>query len=311
MPARCRDISLEMSTAPVLIIGSNGQVGHELLCTLAPLGPLHSTDRSTLDLTNELAIREVVRRVRPWLIVNAAAYTAVDKAESDAKQAFAVNSLAPGVLAQEAATLGAWLVHYSTDYVYAGDKPQGAYVETDPTGPANAYGRSKLEGEQAIAAAGGAHIILRTSWVYGAHGANFVKTIARLAREREQLSIVADQIGAPTSSCLIATVTARIAQRLLRQGEARSLSGVYHLQARGETSWHGFASMILERLRKLDPASVRCRELNPIATAAYPTPAKRPANSRLDCSKLQGNFDIQLPNWDEDFDTLFAQIVAA
>lgn len=287
-----------LSSAPViLLVGSNGQVGHELLQTLAPLGQVVATDRATLDLRDEAAIRAAVRKARPALIVNAAAYTAVDKAESEAELAHAINGRAPGVLAEEAAALGAWLVHYSTDYVFPGDKPQGSYREDEPTGPINVYGASKLAGEQAVAASGARHLVLRTSWVYGAHGANFVKTIVRLARERERLTIIADQHGAPTSSRLIAEVTAQLAPRLLA-GEAES--GIYHLQGAGEATWHEFAAAIVERLRQLDPAGVRCGEIAPIPTSAYPTPARRPANSRLDCARLQQAFGLQLPHWRDD-----------
>ncbi|WP_051748025.1 dTDP-4-dehydrorhamnose reductase [Nevskia soli] len=294
--------------ARILLLGRNGQVGHELLRTLAPLGEVIAADRATLDLCDESAIRALVRRVRPTLIVNAAAYTAVDKAESEPDLAFAVNARAPAVLAQEAAALGAWLVHYSTDYVFAGDKPQGAYLETDATGPINAYGRSKLAGEAAIAAEGGAHIILRTSWVYGAHGANFAKTIVRLAREREKLSIVADQIGAPTSSHLIAETTAQLIWQLAGAGEA-AISGLYHLQSAGEASWYEFAGAIVEQLRAMDAAAVRCREILPIPASAYPTPARRPANSRLDCGKIARTFGLSLPHWRDDFGPRFREIL--
>ena len=295
--------------ARILLLGSNGQVGHELLRTLAPLGEVIATDRAALDLGDESAIRALVRRVRPGVIVNAAAYTAVDKAESEPDLAFAVNARAPGVLAQEAAALGAWFFHYSTDYVFAGDKPQGAYLETDATGPVNAYGRSKLAGEAAIAAAGGAHIILRTSWVYGAHGANFAKTIVRLAREREKLSIVADQIGAPTSSHLIAETTARLV-RQIPGDDGTAIGGLYHLQSAGETSWYEFAGAIVEQLRSVDAASIRCREILPIPASAYPTPAQRPANSRLDCDKITQTFGLRLPHWRDDFEPRFREILA-
>lgn len=301
---------MEIHGARILLLGSNGQVGHELLRTLAPLGEVIATDRATLDLGDESAIRTLVRRVRPTLIVNAAAYTAVDKAESEPDLAFAINARAPGVLAQEAAALGAWLVHYSTDYVFAGDKPQGAYLETDATGPINAYGRSKLEGEAAVAAAGGPHIILRTSWVYGAHGANFAKTIVRLAREREKLSIVADQIGAPTSSHLIAETTARLIEQIPGGGEA-AISGLYHLQSAGEASWYEFAAAIVEQLRGVDAAALRCREILPIPASAYPTPAQRPANSRLDCGKIARTFGLRLLHWRDDFGPRFKEILAA
>ena len=295
-------------SARILLIGSNGQVGHELVKTLAPLGEVIATDRASLDLGDEGAIRTLVRQLRPGLVVNAAAYTAVDKAETETELAFAINARAPAVLAQEAANLGAWLVHYSTDYVFAGDRPQGAYAETDPTGPVNAYGRSKLAGEEAIAAVGGAHLILRTSWVYGVHGANFVKTIVRLAREREQLSVVADQIGAPTSSRLIAETTAQLLTQLPDDGDDAA-SGIYHLQGAGEASWFEFASAIVDRLRSVDAQPVRCRDIRPIPSSAYPTPARRPANSRLDCAKIARTFGLRLPRWQDDFERLFGEIL--
>jgi dTDP-4-dehydrorhamnose reductase len=291
----------------ILVTGRNGQVGDELQKTLAPLGEVIALDRAALDLADKSAIRKLVRQLRPGLIVNAAAYTAVDKAESQTELAFAINAGAPAVLAEEAAALGIWLIHYSTDYVFAGDKPQGAYVEHEATGPINVYGRSKLAGEEAIFAAGGKHLILRTSWVYGAHGANFAKTIIRLAREREQLSIVADQIGAPTSSRLIAEVTAQIAGQLSDGGAAPG--GIYHLQGGGEASWHEFAELIVERLRQAQPQAVRCREVRPIPASAYPTPARRPANSRLDCGKLAQVFGVRLPHWRDDFSRLFGEIL--
>ena len=296
--------------ARILLIGGNGQVGHELTRTLAPLGEVIATDRAALDLTDESAIRALVRQLRPGFIVNAAAYTAVDKAESESELAFAINARAPSVLAQEAAALGAWLIHYSTDYVFAGDRPQGAYLETDATAPMNVYGRSKLAGEEAIAAVGGAHLILRTSWVYGAHGANFVKTILRLAREREKLSIVADQIGAPTSSPLIAEATAQLIRQLPDDGED-AVGGIYHLQSAGEASWYEFAAAIVERLRGVDAPAVRCREVLPIPASAYPTPARRPANSRLDCGKIARTFGLRLPQWRDDFELRFGEILHA
>ncbi|MDB5975827.1 MAG: dTDP-4-dehydrorhamnose reductase [Nevskia sp.] len=299
---------MPVDRARILLLGSNGQVGHELLRTLAPLGEVIATDRAALDLGDESAIRALVRQVRPGVIVNAAAYTAVDRAESEPDLAFTINTRAPGVLAQEAVALGAWLVHYSTDYVFAGDKAQGAYQETDATGPINAYGRSKLAGEAAIAAAGCAHIILRTSWVYGAHGANFVRTIVRLAREREKLSIVADQVGAPTSSHLIAETTAQLIRQIPGGGEA-AISGLYHLQSAGEASWYEFAGAIVEQLRGVDAAAVRCREILPIPASAYPTPAQRPANSRLDCGKITQTFGLRLPHWRDDFEPRFREIL--
>lgn len=293
----------------VLIVGAGGQVGTELRRTLAGQGEIVGVDRAEIDLADESAIRALLRRERPGLIVNAAAYTAVDKAESEPDAAYAVNARAPAVLAQEAAALGAWLIHYSTDYVYAGDKAS-PYVETDPTGPLGVYGASKLAGDQAIAAVGGQHIVLRTSWVYGAHGGNFVKTMIRLARERETLTVVADQFGAPTSARQIADITAQIAARL-PEDDDDALSGIYHLQGGGEASWHEFASAVVEQLREADAASVRCREVKPIPTSAYPTPAKRPANSRLDCSKLKQTFGVNLAGWRAELAERFAEILAA
>lgn len=293
----------------VLIVGAGGQVGTELRRTLAGQGEIVGVDRGEIDLADESAIRALLRRERPGLIVNAAAYTAVDKAESEPDAAYAVNARAPAVLAQEAAALGAWLIHYSTDYVYAGDKA-GPYVETDPTGPLGVYGASKLAGDQAIAAVGGQHIVLRTSWVYGAHGGNFVKTMIRLARERETLTVVADQFGAPTSARQIADITAQIAAKL-PEDDDDALSGVYHLQGGGEASWHEFAGAIVEQLREADAASVRCTEVKAIPTSAYPTPAKRPANSRLDCSKLKQTFGVNLAGWRVELAERFAEILKA
>jgi dTDP-4-dehydrorhamnose reductase len=293
----------------ILLVGADGQVGAELRRTLAPLGQVIGVDRAEIDLADESAIRALLRAERPGLVVNAAAYTAVDKAESDADAAYAVNARAPAVLAQEAAALGAWLIHYSTDYVYAGDKV-GPYVETDPTGPLGVYGASKLAGDQAVAAVGGQHLVLRTSWVYGARGGNFVKTMIRLARERETLSVVSDQVGAPTSARQIAEATAQIAQQLPQDDDA-ALSGVYHLQGGGEASWYEFAVAIVEQLREADAATVRCREVRPIPTSAYPTPARRPANSRLDCGKLRQAFGLSLAGWRVELADRFAEILLA
>ncbi|HZR36862.1 MAG TPA: dTDP-4-dehydrorhamnose reductase [Nevskia sp.] len=293
----------------ILIVGAAGQVGTELRRTLAPLGRVLGMDRAEIDLADESAIRSLLRAERPGLVVNAAAYTAVDRAESEPALAHAINARAPAVLAQEAAALGAWLIHYSTDYVYAGDKP-GPYVETDPTGPLSVYGASKLAGDQAVAAVGGQHLILRTSWVYGAHGGNFVKTMIRLARERETLAVVSDQVGAPTSAHQIAELTAQIA-RQLPQDDDPALSGVYHLQGGGEASWHEFAVAVVEQLRQADESSVRCREIKAIPTSAYPTPARRPANSRLDCAKLRRVFGLSPAGWRAELADRFAAILAA
>lgn len=269
----------------ILLTGVNGQVGWELRRTLAPLGEVHALDRRALDLSDPDAIRATVRALRPQLIVNPAAHTAVDRAESEPELALAINATAPGVLAEEAARLGAGMVHYSTDYVFDGAKHE-PYLESDAPNPLNVYGRTKLAGEEAVRASGAAHLILRTSWVYGLRGRNFLGTILRLAQERDELKIVADQIGAPTWSRVIAEASAQI----LAQRDWRERSGCYHLTAGGETSWHGFAGAILEATgSSIVPA--------PIATADYPLPALRPAFSLLSNDRLFAAFGLRLPAW--------------
>jgi dTDP-4-dehydrorhamnose reductase len=282
----------------LLLLGKSGQVGWELQRSLAPLGHLVAYGRGTVDLEDANTVRRTVREAAPDVIVNAAAYTAVDKAESEPGKARAVNAEAVGALALEARECGAWLVHYSTDYVFDGRKP-GAYVEDDDTGPLSVYGRTKLEGEQAIRESHDRHLIFRTSWVYAARGGNFVRTILRLASEREQLKIVADQIGAPTSAELIADVTALAIYRLQLAGPAAgSFAGTYHLAAGGETTWCDYARLVvklaLERGAKLTLAP---QDIEPIPTESYPTPAARPRNSRLATRKLEAAFNIQLPVW--------------
>jgi len=267
----------------ILLTGANGQVGWELRRTLAVLGELEAHGRAELDLRDAGRIREAVRASNADAIVNAAAYTAVDKAESEREAAFAVNATAPGVLAEEAKRSGALLVHYSTDYVFDGAKP-APYVEEDEPNPINAYGASKLAGERAIAASGCRYLILRTSWVYGPRGANFYLTMLRLARERPELRVVDDQVGAPTSSLAIARATAQ----LLRPGA----HGLYHLSAAGRTSWCGFARAILARAGIATPVVA-------IRTEDYPAPARRPRNSRLDCSRLRADFGVALAPWEE------------
>ncbi len=278
----------------ILLTGGNGQVGWELRRTLACLGEVVAVDSNMMDLRDAAAIRRVVREVAPRIIVNPAAHTAVDKAESEADLAYAVNATAPGVLAEEAEKLGALLVHYSTDYVFdgSGDAP---WKEEDTTGPLNVYGASKLAGEQAIQAACPRHLIFRTSWVYGARGANFLLSMRRLMRERPELKIVADQIGAPTWSRMLAEATALIlAQQLspARGADRPEPWGVYHMTNAGETSWHGFA----EAIQALDGVESQARLL-PIPSSDYPTPAKRPLNSRLSNDKLARVFGVRLPNW--------------
>jgi dTDP-4-dehydrorhamnose reductase len=279
----------------ILLIGGNGQVGWELQRTLAPLGEVIAPSREELDLAREDSIRGCIAGLQPGLIVNAAAYTAVDKAEEAPDQAMIVNGVAPGILAEVAWQQGAALIHYSTDYVFDGGQP-APYRETDTPRPINVYGKTKLAGEQAIMAAGGGYLILRTSWVYGLRGHNFLLTIQRLAREREVLKVVNDQFGAPTWSRMIAEGTAQIIAQARGQvsdfiGHYR---GLYHLSCDGKTSWYDFASGILARL---DAATAPRARLEPIPTAEYPTLARRPAFSCLDTSQLQSAFGIKLPDW--------------
>ena len=284
----------------ILLTGVNGQVGHALQRALSEQNVHYiSLDRTQLDLSDTDAIRRSVQTIKPDLIINPAAYTAVDKAESEPELAYAINAAAPQVLAQEAEKIGARLIHFSTDYVYSGTK-SAPYVEEDPTQPLSVYGKSKLAGEDAIRAVGAPHLIFRTSWVYGAYGKNFMKTILRLAAERDELRIVADQFGAPTSSSSIADAV--LAAMGLWNNE---LAGTYHLVNAGKTSWHGFATAIVQEynrmqlagnlpLLKVNPANIQA-----ITTQEYPTPAVRPANSCLDCSKLARDFSVTLADWRE------------
>ena len=275
----------------ILITGQHGQVSQALQHSLKDLGELIVLGRDRLDLGQPESIREVVREIKPDLIINAAAHTAVDQAESEPELAFAINATSPGVLAEEAAALGIPLIHYSTDYVFDGSK-DGAWNESDPPNPLGVYGRSKLAGEQAIAKAGGEYLILRTSWVYSLTGKNFLLTMQRLLQEREKLNVVADQIGAPTWAGTIAQSTRALIERW-RDGKPGAW-GVYHLTNSGETSWFGFAQAIGEQLKR---AGKPCATLEPIPSSAYPTPAARPLNSRLDCSRLQREWGVSQPDW--------------
>ncbi|CAB3765893.1 dTDP-4-dehydrorhamnose reductase [Burkholderia puraquae] len=278
----------------ILVTGVNGQVGFELLRSLQGLGRVVACDRSMLDLSDLDRVRSVVRELKPSIIVNPAAYTAVDKAEADVDGARRLNADVPRAFAEEAARLGAALIHYSTDYVYDGTK-EGAYVETDATNPQNVYGLTKLEGEQAIAATGCAHLILRTSWVYGRRGKNFLLTMLKLGSERPELRVVADQVGAPTWSKTIATATAHIVAQGLAADSAdwwAQRSGVYHLTSAGATSWHGFAEAIFA-----NAMGERAPKVVPIPASDYPVPAKRPSNSRLSHDKLTEVFGLRLPDW--------------
>lgn len=273
----------------ILLTGSGGQLGRELARSLACLGEIVACDRHALDLGDADAVRATMRATVPTVIVNAAGYTAVDRAESEPDMAAAVNGHAPGILAEEAKRLGALLVHYSTDYVFDGKK--GApYAEDDAPAPLSAYGRSKLSGERAIAAVGGRHLILRTGWVFGLHGANFMKTMLRLARERDELRVVADQQGAPTWTRHLADATALLLAR-------REIpEGLYHAAAAGETTWHGYAESIFAAATAAGLVE-RAPRIIPIATADYPLPARRPADSRLDCRRLARDCGITLPEW--------------
>ena len=276
----------------ILLTGASGQVGYELQRSLQALGQVVALDRARMDLSDLDQVRDVVRAVRPGLIVNPAAYTAVDKAESEPALAQRVNAEAPAVMAAEARLLGAAMVHYSTDYVFDGAK-QGAYVETDPTNPINVYGQTKLAGELAVAAAGIPHLILRTSWVYGMRGKNFLQTMLRLGRERDELRVVADQTGAPTWSRTIADTTAvLLAQaRAGGQGWWEQNSGIYHLSNQGQTTWHGFTEAIVAQ------AGLQCKVVA-IGSAEYPTPAKRPGNSLMSSDKLIQRF-CAIPEWEQ------------
>lgn len=283
----------------ILLLGKNGQLGWQLQRSLAPHGRLVACGRAECDLSDLERIRSVVREIQPTVIVNATAYTAVDKAEAEPLLAYRVNAEAPGVLAEEAAALGALLVHYSTDYVYDGNK-SSPYLETDPTSPQSVYGQSKLAGENAIRAVGGKSLIFRTSWVFGARGGNFVKTILRLGREKEQLNVVDDQIGSPTPAAMIATVSGVVLAmlrcgQLLEKGENR----LYHLAAARPVSWCEFARTIVDLAERTPGFDLRLKSaaIQAISTDQYPTPAQRPANSRLDCHLLEADFGLQMPDW--------------
>ena len=291
-----------MTRPRILLTGGTGQVGWELARALAPLGHVVAPGRGALDLADADGVRRAFRDAAPALVVNTAAHTAVDRAEGEPELARALNAAAPGILAEEAARAGVPIVHFSTDYVFdgAGSAP---YVEDDATAPLGVYGRTKLEGEAAVAAAGGAHLVLRTSWVYGTRGHNFLLTMLRLARERDELRVVADQVGAPTWSRMLAEATAAILAPFRAGGGweiPREVSGVYHLSARGSTSWHGFAEAILAA----DPARAghRARRVVPIASEEYPTPAPRPRYSVLSSERAERVFGVALPEWREQLE---------
>ena len=296
----------------ILLLGKNGQVGRALERALAPLagpGELLALDRNNGgDLAQLDALAATVRQLRPQVIVNAAAYTAVDKAESEPDQVRLINALAPEVLAKEAQALGAWLVHYSTDYVFDGSGTR-PWVETDATAPLNVYGQTKLEGERQIQAHCTRHLILRTSWVYAAHGSNFAKTMLKLAQERERLTVIDDQWGAPTGAELLATVTAAVLRQIDLAGN-EALAGLYHLAASGETTWHAYASHVISQAKALRPdLPWAVKEIAPVPSSAFVTAALRPHNSRLNTRKLEAAFGINLPDWRQGLDEMLAQVL--
>jgi dTDP-4-dehydrorhamnose reductase len=295
----------------ILLLGKDGQVGWELQRALSPLGELIAYGRQEADLEQLDALRQLVRKIQPDVIVNAGAYTAVDKAETEPEKARTINAEAVGLLAEEANRLNAWLVHYSTDYVFNGEKTS-PYEVDDQTAPLSVYGKTKLEGEQLIRDRHAKHLIFRTSWVYAARGGNFAKTMLRLAKDRDALKVIADQHGAPTSAELIADVTALAMSRIDQAGPAASsLAGTYHLAASGHTTWHGYAQYVLELAQargatlKAGPAAVQ-----PIPTEAYPLPAARPKNSRLNTIKLTSTFNLHLPQWQFHVQRLMDELAA-
>lgn len=304
-------MALDHGAPRIVLTGKDGQVGFELQRALAPLGTVYALGRGDCDLADPDAIRAMLRARRPHIIVNSAAYSAVDAAETDRAGAFAVNAIAPAVLAQEAASTGALLVHYSSDYIFDGGK-QGAYLEQDAAAPLSVYGMSKLAGEQAIRSCGSRHLILRTSWVFGVHGKNFLKTILRLAGERDSLEVVADQVGAPTPAALISHVTAAMLTQYWHGHDRRDdpgRFGTFHLTAGGETSWHNYARLIVSTGWQMGmPLKLRPDQVRPVATEQYRLPAKRPANSRLSTEKLRSAFDIALPDWQSGVTDVLRQL---
>lgn len=294
----------------ILLFGKNGQLGWELQRSLSVAGHLTALDRNSRDYCGDLGnlqgLTETVRALKPDVIVNAAAYTAVDKAESEPGLAGTVNAAAPGVLAEAAAELGAWLVHYSTDYIFDGSG-NCPWTETDNPVPLSIYGKSKLEGEQRIQQSGCKHLILRTSWVYAARGNNFAKTMLRLAQEREQLTVIADQSGVPTGADLLADITVHAIRQLQYYPQH---AGIYHCAASGETTWYEYAQFVIEQVRKIRPnLPVKCTEITPVPTSAYPTPARRPLNSRLNTHKLQAAFGLILPSWQQGVVRMLVEIL--
>lgn len=299
----------ETVSMKLLLTGCNGQLGFELQRSLAPLAEVIAVDSTDCDLSDESALRQMIQKVKPDGIINPAAYTAVDKAETDEKLARQVNADAPRIMGEEAAVLGAFVIHFSTDYVFEG-VGEHFYQEHDATNPQNVYGLTKRDGEVGLQQACPQSVVMRTSWVVGAHGANFAKTMLRLAAEREALSVVADQYGAPTSAALLADVTAQLVGRLKQQGTTGFPFGLYHVVASGVTNWHAYAQFVIGeaikagKVMKVQPAAIKA-----IATADYPVPAKRPANSRLDTTLFQHTFNLQLPHWEQGVSHVLQQIL--
>ena len=297
----------------ILLLGKNGQVGWELQRALAPLGEVIALDFDSpgllkADFSNPESLAATVRAVAPDLIVNAAAHTAVDKAESEPDFARALNAASPAVLAREAKNLGAWLMHYSTDYVFDGSATT-PWTEDSATGPLSVYGRTKLEGEQAIRASGCKHLIFRTSWVYAARGGNFAKTMLKLAKERDKLTVINDQIGSPTGADLLADITAHALRMAMLKPD---LAGTYHAVAQGETSWHGYAQHVIEFARASgQPIKVAANAVLAVPTSAFPTPAKRPGNSRLNTQKLRDTFGLTLPTWQSGVERMLTEVLSA
>ena len=295
----------------ILLFGKNGQVGWELQRALAPLGEVialgfHGPGPPAADFSDPESLAATVRAIAPQIIVNAAAHTAVDRCESEPEIARTLNATAPAVLARGAQALGAWLLHYSTDYVFDGSGST-PWVEGSKTGPLNVYGATKLEGEEAIRASGCRHLILRTSWVYAARGGNFAKTMLKLAKERDKLSVIDDQIGAPTGADLLADLSAHMLRTALQRP---AVAGTYHAVAQGETSWHGYARHVIEFARAAgQPIKVAPDAILPVPTSAFPTPARRPGNSRMNTHKLQHTFGLALPHWQSGVDRMLTEVL--
>jgi dTDP-4-dehydrorhamnose reductase len=291
----------------ILLTGSNGQVGFELNKKLSALGEVIATDREELDLTNLNAIRNFIDHTKPNIIINPAAYTAVDKAESEPNLAYQINTLAPEVLADKARELDIPLIHFSTDYVFDGLKKE-AYIETDETNPQSVYGKTKCDGEEKVRTHG-KHIILRTSWVFGSHGNNFLKTMLRLFKEKESLNIVGDQRGSPASSSTLGDVTFKIVDTIFKNKNFKDY-GTYHVTNDGETNWHDYASLIASELIKLN-VKIKCEpdKIYPILTSEYPAAAKRPLNSRLNTDKIKKTFMLELPHWESEVKRVLKEII--